>query len=312
MKKMNVKKLISSIMVIALLLGLCSFSFAAEGDKLVQYKEANLYRSRVYMEPDYITEFQEVDVLSGNTEMKYYCKIDDKEMKPGDKMTFTALEEYTCKVINGSVVLGTKEGKLEEGLNKIDLSIKFMNKTITYRFKIKVTKVDSKRIDKDKFNWVKVENSSLKWKMVLTYGQKFKKEFINLGETKETGLEKVYSRGYVELGKSKWYTGNVELCLGDNGLNTKPFQIEKYPRLWWKGEFIVGLTQPEPSVSPSDSTTVTTDTPVPTDTPSTTGTDEDQLPKTGETNPIVPICIGLGLICASVLFIVKKKEVTNC
>jgi LPXTG-motif cell wall-anchored protein len=309
MKKMNVKKLISSIMAIVLLLGLCSFSFAAEGDKLVQYKEANLYRSRV-MEPDYITKFQGVDVPPGNTKMEYYCKVGNKEMKPGDKMTFTTLEEYTCKVINGYGALITKEGKLEEGLNKIDLSKNVGGETITYRFKIKVTK-------KDKFNWVKVENSSLKWKMVLTYGQKFKKEFINLGETKETGLEKVYSRGYVELGKSKWYTGNVELCLGDNGLNTKPFQIEKYPRLWWKGEFIIGLTQPEPSVSPSDSTTVTTDiptdTPVPTDTPSTTaGTDEDKLPKTGETNPIVPICIGLGLICASVLFIVKKKEVTNC
>ena len=306
MKKMNVKKLISSIMVIVLLLGLFSFSFAAEGDKLINYKEANLYRSKVYMEPDYSVEFQEVDVFSGNTEREYYCKIGDKEMKPGDKMTFTALEEYTCKVLNG-----TKKGKLKEGLNKIDLSIKVGNKTIIYMFKIKVNKVDSKRVDKDKFNWVKVENSALKWKMVLMYGQKFKKEFINLGEIKDTALEKVYARGYVELGKAKWYTGNLELCLGDNGLNTKPFQIEKYPRLWWKGEFIVGLTQPEPSVSPSPSDTVTTD--IPTDTPApTAGTDEDQLPKTGETNPIVAICIGLGLVCVGVLIFIKKKVVTNC
>jgi len=303
-----VKRLISGIVAIILLLGLVSFAFAEEEVKDIKYKEFNIYRSQVFYEQDYIVKLQNVEVLQGSENLKYIFKVAGKELKVGEKVKLQNFN-YQAKLINGNKV-GTKKGNLNINvLNKIDLEVKFMGITTKYRFYIRVDGVDSERIDKDKYEWKKVENSTLKWKETLKYGKKIIKEDINLGETKQTSLETVYGIGIVDINKILNFTPNTKLSIGENKLSTNVFKIGNRPKLRWRCEFIVNLsipsTSPETTITSSITPGITpsgTQSPVP-------GTEDDTLPKTGESNPFFYAAIGVLLIMVGVVLFIKKNKI---
>lgn len=324
------KKLISVWLVIIILLSLCSFATAEEATYKVNYKEANLYRSNVFYVQEYITTLTKVETLKGEefqeiklTEkqlspawpsVKWACEIGDIQIEKGKMYKFDKLEDYQIQIKKGNQVLATKEGTLGLGKNQILVEVE----KAQYRFTIETKAQDTKEIDTKKQEWKKVEKTPIKWKTELKVGKKFTKDTMIIGAVKETPDKWAIGQVmyYVNREPSKLYiTDNRDLLVGDNKLSTSiiPYQCGKV-RCWFKWEFVVGVTVPTPPTT--STTTTTTVSTTPQDTPSVTpvattaattqGTDEEQLPKTGESNPVIYVGIGLLLAGIGAIVFVRK------
>ncbi len=332
-----IKRLISVGILIVILLSLCSFVTAEESTIKVTYKEANLYKSNVFYVQEYITQLTKVETLKGEefkevmlTEkqlshewpsVKWACEIGDVQIEKGKMYKFDKLENYQVKIKKGNQVLATKEGTLGLGKNQVLIEIEKSQ----YRFTIETKAQDTEKIDTKKQEWEKVEKSMLQWKTELKVGKKFAKDTMIIGQVKETPDKWAMGNVMYYMGKqpSKLYiTDNRDLIVGDNKLSTSiiPYQCGKV-RCWFKWEFILNVATPTPptttttTITPTTPpTTITPTTPPTTITPTTPpttitptqGTEEDQLPKTGESNPMFYVAIGLIIVGIGAVVFVKK------
>lgn len=324
------KKLISVWLVIIILLSLCSFATAEEATYKVNYKEANLYRSNVFYVQEYITTLTKVETLKGEefqeiklTEkqlspawptIKWNCEIGNMQIEKGKMYSFEKLENYQIQIKKGNQVLVTKEGAaLGLGKNQILVEVEKSQ----YRFTIETKAQDTKEIDTKKQEWEKVEKPMLQWKTELKVGKKFAKDTMSIGQVKETPDKWAIGQVmyYVNREPSKLYiTENRDLLVGDNKLSTSiiPYQCGKV-KCWFRWEFVINVTVPAPPTTTTTTTTVST---TPQATPSVTppattaatrqGTDEEQLPKTGESNPVIYVGIGLLLAGIGAIVFVRK------